>query len=224
MGPLTRMGRQQSAQTTGRALAKLVDRLRSRGIQNEKVLEAMTRVPRHHFVEQALQYSAYDDTALPIGFQQTISQPYVVARMIEILLHGRKSLGHTLEVGAGCGYQAAVLSYLAQEVYALERIRPLLDKARENLRPLRLPNVRLKYTDGNMGLEEVAPFDTIIVAAAARQLPESLLHQLAYDGRLLIPLETAGGQRLILIERHGEKYIQNQYDAVKFVPLLPGTE
>ncbi|PKO59603.1 MAG: protein-L-isoaspartate O-methyltransferase, partial [Betaproteobacteria bacterium HGW-Betaproteobacteria-19] len=122
----------------------MVDRLRAQGIRDEKVLSAMAQIPRHQFVEEGLAYGAYDDSALPIGFQQTISQPFVVARMIELLRAGRE-LGRTLEIGAGCGYQAAVLSKIATDVYAVERIRPLLDRARNNLRPLRLPNVRLKY-------------------------------------------------------------------------------
>ncbi|PKO55883.1 MAG: protein-L-isoaspartate O-methyltransferase, partial [Betaproteobacteria bacterium HGW-Betaproteobacteria-21] len=155
----------------------MVDRLRAQGIRDEKVLAAMAQVPRHQFVEEGLAYSAYDDTALPIGFQQTISQPFVVARMIELLRAGRE-LGRTLEIGAGCGYQAAVLSKVATEVYAVERIRPLLDRARNNLRPLRLPNVRLKHADGSIGLPEAAPFDTIIVAAAAVGVPQALKDQL----------------------------------------------
>ncbi|HAG75823.1 MAG TPA: protein-L-isoaspartate(D-aspartate) O-methyltransferase, partial [Thauera sp.] len=148
----------------------MVERLRSQGIRDERVLAAMQAIPRHAFVDEGLAFSAYDDTPLPIGYQQTISQPFVVARMIELLQAGR-SLGRVLEVGAGCGYQAAVLSRLATEVYAVERIRPLLDRARANLRPLRLPNVRLKLADGSLGLPEAAPFDTIIVAAAALGLP-----------------------------------------------------
>lgn len=208
--------------TPGRALSRMVDRLRVQGIRDEKVLAAMMKVPRHQFVEQGLAYSAYDDTALPIGFQQTISQPYIVARMIEILRSGRE-LGRTLEVGAGCGYQAAVLSFLASEVYAVERIRLLLDKARENLRPLRLPNVRLKGADGHLGLPEAAPYDTIIVAAAARDVPQALKQQLAPGGRLMIPVGGAE-QRLIMVERQGNIFKESGYEAVRFVPLLNGME
>lgn len=200
----------------------MVERLRGQGIRDEKVLAAMTQVPRHQFVDQGLSYSAYDDTALPIGFQQTISQPFVVARMIEVLRAGRK-LGRTLEVGAGCGYQAAVLGHVASEVYAVERIRPLLDRARENLRTLRLPNVRLKYADGNLGLPEAAPFDTIIVAAAAASVPQALKDQLAPGGRLMIPLGV-GDQRLVLVERQGNIFRECRLEAVRFVPLLTGTE
>lgn len=210
------------AQAATRARARMVERLRSQGIRDERVLAAMMAVPRHAFVERGLAYSAYDDTALPIGYQQTISQPLVVARMIELLRAGRE-LGRTLEVGAGCGYQAAVLSHLASEVYAVERIRPLLDVARENLRPLRLPNVRLKCVDGTLGLPEAAPYDTIIVAAAAASLPIALKEQLAPGGRLIIPLGVAE-QRLVLIERQGNVFRESRLDAVRFVPLLTGTE
>lgn len=210
------------AQAATRARARMVERLRVQGIRDEKVLSAMMTVPRHAFVEQGLAYSAYDDTALPIGYQQTISQPLVVARMIELLRAGRE-LGRTLEVGAGCGYQAAVLSFVASEVYAVERIRPLLDRARENLRPLRLPNLRLKCVDGSLGLPEAAPYDTIIVAAAAPTLPAALKEQLAPGGRLIIPLGSAE-QRLVLIERQGNVFRESRLDAVRFVPLLTGTE
>ena len=183
-----------------RARARMVERLRAQGIRDERVLGAMQSVPRHMFVDEGLAYSAYDDTPLPIGFQQTISQPFIVARMIELLRAGRE-LGRTLEVGAGCGYQAAVLSQLATEVYAVERIRPLLDRARANLRPLRLPNVRLKLADGNLGLPEAAPFDSIIVAAAAIGLPPALKTQLAPGGRLIVPVGGADQRRCCLSGR-----------------------
>jgi protein-L-isoaspartate(D-aspartate) O-methyltransferase len=201
---------------------RMVERLRTQGIRDERVLAAMQAVPRHMFVEEGLGYSAYDDTPLPIGFQQTISQPFVVARMIELLAAGRE-LGRTLEVGAGCGYQAAVLSQLATEVYAVERIRALLDRARANLRPLRLPNVRLKLADGSLGLPEAAPFDSIIVAAAAIGLPPALKAQLAPGGRLIVPVGGAD-QRLLLVERQGNVFRESWYEAVRFVPLLTGTE
>lgn len=219
------MNRQRTDQGQAvRARARMVERLRAEGIRDEVVLAAMQTVPRHLFVDEGLAYSAYDDTPLPIGFQQTISQPYVVARMIELLRAGRAGLGRILEVGAGCGYQAAVLSQLGSEVYALERIRPLLDRARDNLRPLRLPNVRLKVADGSLGLPEMAPFDTIIVAAAASQLPPALKEQLAVGGRLIVPVG-GGDQRLLLIERQqGNVFRDSWHEAVRFVPLLPGTE
>lgn len=214
--------RPDAGQAATRARARMVERLRAQGIRDEKVLAAMMQVPRHAFVEEGLAYSAYDDTALPIGYQQTISQPFVVAKMIEMLRAGRE-LGRTLEVGAGCGYQAAVLSFVATEVYAVERIRPLLDVARENLRPLRLPNVRLKCADGTMGLPEAAPYDTIIVAAAAASVPVSLKEQLAPGGRLMLPVGGAE-QRLVMIERQGNVFRESRLEAVRFVPLLTGTE
>jgi protein-L-isoaspartate(D-aspartate) O-methyltransferase len=210
------------ASQAARARARMVERLRTQGIRDERVLAAMQAVPRHTFVEEGLAFSAYDDTPLPIGFQQTISQPFVVARMIELLRVGRE-LGRTLEVGAGCGYQAAVLSLLATEVYAIERIRSLLDRARANLRPLRLPNVRLKLADGSLGLPEAAPFDSIIVAAAAIGVPPALKEQLAPGGRLIVPVGGAE-QRLVLIERQGNVFRESGYEAVRFVPLLGGTE
>ena len=202
--------------------ARMVQQLQQGGIRDGRVLAAMQAVPRHTFVEEGLAFSAYDDTPLPIGFQQTISQPFVVARMLELLRSGRE-LGRTLEVGAGCGYQAAVLSLLATEVYAVERIRGLLDRARANLRPLRLPNVRLKLADGSLGLPEAAPFDSIVVAAAAVGLPPALKEQLASGGRLIIPVGGAE-QRLLLIERQGNTFRETWCEAVRFVPLIAGTD
>lgn len=216
------MRTQDSAQSANRALSRMVERLRQQGIRDEMVLDAMMRVPRQQFVDEGLGFSAYDDTPLPIGYQQTISQPFVVARMLEILRSGRE-LGRTLEVGAGCGYQAAVLSFLATEVFAVERIRPLLDRARENLRPFRFANVRLKYADGSLGLPEAAPFDTIIVAAAAREVPAPLKEQLAPGGRLMIPVGTTN-QYLLLVERQANVFKESRFEAVRFVPLLSGME
>lgn len=215
--------RAADAGQASRARARMVERLRTQGIRDERVLAAMQAVPRHQFVEEGLSFSAYDDTPLPIGFQQTISQPFVVARMIELLVGGRE-LGRVLEVGAGCGYQAAVLSRLATEVYAVERIRGLLDRARDNLRPLRLPNVRLKLADGSLGLPEAAPFDSIVVAAAAIGLPQALRDQLAPGGRLIVPVGAGAQQRLLLVERQGKVFKESWYDAVRFVPLLTGME
>ncbi len=216
------MTRVADAGQAARARARMVERLRTQGIRDERVLAAMQAVPRHAFVEEGLAFSAYDDTPLPIGFQQTISQPFVVARMLELLRAGRE-LGRTLEVGAGCGYQAAVLSLLATEVFAIERIRALLDRARANLRPLRLPNVRLKLADGSLGLSEAAPFDSIVVAAAAVGVPPALKDQLAPGGRLIVPVGGAE-QRLVLVERQGNIFRESVYEAVRFVPLLGGTE
>ncbi|MFA9438561.1 protein-L-isoaspartate(D-aspartate) O-methyltransferase [Uliginosibacterium sp. sgz301328] len=215
---------QGSGMTSARTRTRMIERLREQGIRDEQVLSAMHQVPRHAFVEEALASRAYEDTALPLGFQQTISQPFVVARMIELLAAGGRALGKTLEVGAGCGYQAAVLSYMASDVYAVERIAKLLAKARENLRPLRLPNVRLKHADGSVGLPEVAPFDSIILAAASASVPHALLQQLAPGGRLVMPLGNAD-QVILLVEKNANGTVrETRLDAVRFVPLLPGTE
>ena len=209
--------------TSQRTRARMIERLREKGIRNEAVLKAMAAVPRHVFVEEALASRAYEDTALPLGMGQTISQPYVVARMIELLLNGRKTLGKTLEIGAGCGYQAAVLAQLTNEVYAVERLGPLLEKAKANMRKIQQFKVRLKYADGQLGLPEAAPFDTIIVAAAAAAIPQALLQQLALGGRMLLPLG-AGSQFLHLVEHRPEGFVNSRLDAVRFVPLLSGLE
>jgi protein-L-isoaspartate(D-aspartate) O-methyltransferase len=199
----------------------MVQRLRGQGIRDERVLAAMGAVPRHLFVEEALASRAYEDTALPIGFGQTISQPYVVAKMIERLIAGRTP-GKTLEVGTGCGYQAAVLAHVFPEVYSIERIKGLLERARRNLLPLRLKNLRLAHGDGYAGLEGAAPFLAIIVAAAAPRLPEALLRQLAPGGRMVLPLVSGGGQRLMLVERNGRGFAESELDAVRFVPMEAG--
>lgn len=209
--------------TSQRTRARMVERLREKGVENGAVLAAMAAVPRHVFVEEALAHRAYEDTALPLGLGQTISQPYVVARMIEVLLAGRPGLGKTLEVGAGCGYQAAVLAQLTGEVYAIERLEPLIVRARKNLRAVQEFRVRLKHGDGQLGLPEAAPFDTIILAAAARAVPPALLSQLAVGGRMLLPLGS-GEQVLCLIERRPEGFVESRLDAVRFVPLLSGIE
>jgi protein-L-isoaspartate(D-aspartate) O-methyltransferase len=211
--------------TSQRTRARMVDRLREQGIRDERVLAAMSAVPRHLFVEEALASRAYEDTALPIGFGQTISQPYVVARMIEALAAGRQ-LGKVLEVGTGCAYQAAVLAHLAREVYSVERIKALLERARVNLFALRLANLRLAHGDGHAGLEKAAPFQSIVVAAAARAVPEALLRQLAPGGRMVLPLKSAAinadAQRLVLIERSGRGFIETALDRVRFVPMEAG--
>lgn len=209
--------------TSQRTRTRMIERLREQGIRDEQVLAAIAAVPRHLFVEEALASRAYEDTALPLGFAQTISQPFVVARMIEILREGRAGLGKTLEIGAGCGYQAAVLAQLTHEVYAVERIEPLLARAKINLRAIRQFRVRLKYADGQFGIPEAAPFDTIIVAAAAASVPPALLQQLALGGRMLLPLGS-GDQRLVLVERRAEAYVETRLDGVRFVPLLSGLE
>jgi len=208
--------------TSQRTRARMVERLREQGIRDERVLQAMAAVPRHLFVEEALASRAYEDTALPIGFGQTISQPYVVARMTEALLNGEQPQ-KILEVGTGCGYQAAVLAHLFPEVYSVERIKGLLERARANLLGLGLRNLRLAHGDGHAGLEQAAPFRSIIVAAAARAVPEPLLRQLAPGGRMILPLRAQGdGQRLVLIERNGRGYLESELDPVRFVPLEAG--
>jgi protein-L-isoaspartate(D-aspartate) O-methyltransferase len=213
--------------TSQRTRARMVERLREQGIADARVLEAMGAVPRHLFVEEALASRAYEDTALPIGLGQTISQPYVVARMIQELRRGPqglRELGKVLEVGTGCGYQAAVLAQLAAEVYSIERIRELHERARANLRDLRLKNLRLAHGDGAAGLEKAAPFDSIIVAAAAPEMPEALLRQLARGGRMILPLREPGAeaQRLVLVERSRLGYTETALDPVRFVPLRAG--
>ncbi len=199
-----------SGMTSPRTRARMVERLREQGIGDPRVLDAMAAVPRHLFVEEALASRAYEDSALPIGFGQTISQPHIVARMIEVLLE-KGAPGKVLEVGTGCGYQAAVLAHIFAEVYSIERIRELHERARANLRALRLKNLRLAHGDGAAGLEKAAPFDAIIVAAAARELPQALLRQLARGGRMTLPLRGPGAEAT-----------QTALDPVRFVPLQAG--
>jgi len=208
--------------TSQRTRDRMVARLREKGIRDEAVLAAIAAVPRHIFIEEALASRAYEDTALPIGFEQTISQPFIVARMLEAM-GGQRRLGTVLEVGTGCGYQAAVLARLAKEVYSVERIAGLLEKARSNLRPLRLSNLRLVHADGNQGLPEAAPFDGIIVAAAAPGVPQALLQQLASGGRMIVPVG-ADNQVLCLIEKTSTGLTEKWLDAVRFVPLRGGRQ
>jgi protein-L-isoaspartate(D-aspartate) O-methyltransferase len=207
--------------TSQRTRQRMLTRLRTQGISDEVTLAAMEAVPRHIFVDEALSSRAYEDVSLPIGFGQTISQPYTVARMTEIL-RGKSQLGKVLEIGTGCGYQTAVLARLAREVYSVERISPLLMKARGNLRELRMRNIKLKHADGTMGLPELAPYDGIMVTAASGHVPQDLLAQLAVGGRMVIPVGT-DEQTLYLIERTESEYRQTKLETVKFVPLLGGT-
>ena len=207
--------------TSLRTRERMLVRLREQGIKDEVVLAAISAIPRHIFVDEALSIRAYEDVSLPIGFGQTISQPYIVARMSEILRSG-KPLLKVLEIGTGCGYQTAVLSLLAKEVYSVERIRPLVMKARDHLRKLKCINVKLDHADGNMGLAQLAPFDAILVTAAASHIPQDLLDQLAIGGRLVIPVGTEE-QILYLVERISESnYRHTKLEAVEFVPLLGG--
>ena len=206
--------------TSLRTRERMLVRLREQGIKDEVVLHAMGEIPRHIFVDDALSIRAYEDVALPIGYSQTISQPYIVARMTEILRNG-KQLNKVLEIGTGCGYQTAVLSRVAKEVLSVERIRPLVMKARGHLRTLKCNNVKLDHADGSQGLNEYAPFDGIIVTAAASHVPQELLEQLAVGGRMVIPVGTSA-QVLHLIEKTATDYKQTKLEAVKFVPLLGG--
>ncbi|KRH78535.1 protein-L-isoaspartate O-methyltransferase [Ferrovum sp. JA12] len=208
--------------TSERTRQRMVERLRQAGILDEAVLNAILAVPRHGFVDEAIASRAYEDTALPIGHGQTISAPYIVARMIELLRQANSPLTKVLEVGTGCGYQAAILSKLFKEVYSVERIGQLLEKTRSRIWSMRIHNLRLMHTDGSLGLTEAAPFDGIIVAAAPQTIPQSLLDQLAVGGRLVIPV---GGnkQQLTVVDRHEGGYSQQIIEAVKFVPLREGS-
>ena len=206
--------------TSQRTRLRMIERLREQGIVDETVLNVMNEIPRHIFVEEALASRAYEDFALPLGFGQTISQPYVVARMTELLIAGRP-LGKVLEIGTGCGYQTAILAKLATEVYSVERLLPVLAKARKNLRELRINNIRLKHADGHLGIPEAAPFDAILVTTAATHVPDALKAQLAVGGRMVVPMGTRE-QHLCVIERTARGYTESRLDAVKFVPMLSG--
>ncbi len=213
--------------TSQRTRDRMIARLREQGIRDEVVLAAMGAVPRHLFVEEALASRAYEDTALPIGFEQTISQPFVVARMIETVREGTngagRSLGRVLEIGTGCGYQAAILAQVAKEVYSIERISGLLEKARANLRELRIANLRLVHGDGAKGLAQAAPFDAIVIAAASPSMPEALFDQLAPGGRMIAPLG-AQEQSLCLVERTASGFLERWLDPVRFVPMRVGKQ
>lgn len=204
----------------------MVNKLAGQGIADARVLQAMGTVQRHLFVDSALVNQAYEDTSLPIGLGQTISKPNVVARMLELLLQGCEGkLGRVLEIGTGCGYQAAVLSLLACEVYSIERLRGLHDKARENLRPLRLPNVHLLFGDGMLGYPRGAPYAAIIAAAGGEAVPAAWTEQLALGGRLVAPVQAAGKslqQALVVIERTQQGLRQTVLEEVHFVPLKSG--
>ncbi len=206
--------------TSQRTRGRLIERLRAQGIRDEVVLAAMNAVPRHIFVDEALASRAYDDVSLPLGFGQTISRPYVVARMIEIL-RDAGPLNRVLEIGTGCGYQAAVLAQVAKTVYSVERVQPLYERAADYLHELQVRNVTLRHADGSTGLPEAAPFDGIIMAAAATHVPSALLEQLAMGGRMVLPLG-AQGQQLCLIERDAKGYRETRLEEVRFVPLLAG--
>lgn len=207
--------------TSQRARNRLVEQLREMGIQSERVLETIKGTPRHIFVDEALSSRAYDNTALPIGHNQTISQPYIVARMTEALFENG-DLDKVLEVGTGCGYQSVVLSRFARRVYTIERIDALLNKARERFYALKCRNIRTKHGDGTVGWPENAPYDGILVAAAPAGVPQLLLDQLAVNGRLIIPVGKSGEQELLLITRTEGGFNEKRLDWVSFVPMVEG--
>jgi len=207
--------------TSQRTRDRLITRLKEQGIQHPGVLAVMKALPRHLFVDEALASRAYEDTALPIGHGQTISQPFIVARMTEILLEGLPK-NKVLEVGTGSGYQTAVLSRLVERVFSVERISPLQNQARERFYQLKFNNIRLKHSDGSWGWEENAPYDGIIVTCAPEQIPTELLKQLAPGGRLVIPVGGSAEQSLRVIDRNGNSFEETELDAVSFVPLLSG--
>ena len=209
--------------TSQRTRDRLVERLRREGIQNQRVLEVIRTTPRHMFIDEALAHRAYEDTALPIGQGQTISQPFIVARMTEIILENGIP-DKVLEVGTGSGYQAAILARLVPKVYTVERINGLLMKARECHRALKLMNIYSKHSDGSWGWPENAPYPAIMVTAAPEHVPESLLEQLSIGGRMVIPVgSTYGNQMLKLITRTPSGFEEQTLDAVRFVPLLDGS-
>lgn len=208
--------------TSPRTRQRMITRLRDQGIQDEVVLAAMYEVPRHLFVDEALASRAYDDVSLPINYEQTISQPYIVARMIEVLRDGgSRPMKRVLEIGTGCGYQAAVLAHVFPEVYTMERIQPLYERARNQLRALNIRNVNVRYADGSAGLPEAAPFDGIIMAAAAPAMSAALREQLAIGGRMVLPMGRQE-QWLYLVERDERGFRESRLEPVKFVPLLMG--
>jgi protein-L-isoaspartate(D-aspartate) O-methyltransferase len=208
--------------TSARTRDRLIQRLQEQGIANLSVLDRIRNVPRHIFVDEALASRAYEDTALPIGFSQTISQPYIVARMTEALIEGRK-VGKVLEVGTGCGYQTAVLAPLVKKIYSIERIAPLAKRAKATLKELGITNVKLKHGDGTTGWKSQKPFDGILVAAAPLAVPEALFAQLANKGRLIVPVGPEGAQQLIRFTRRDDHLEREVLGSVAFVPMLGGT-
>ena len=209
--------------TSQRTRDRLASTLVDMGIESDVVLDAIRKTPRHLFVDEALASRAYENTALPIGFSQTISQPYIVAKMTEALIKER-SLQNVLEIGTGCGYQTVIMAQFSKRVYTVERINGLLIRARERFQKLGYTNIRSKHADGNIGWSVHAPFDGIIVAAAPIGVPDALLEQLAIDGRLIIPVGKSGDQKLLLITRTEDGYEEEIIDSVSFVPMLGGID
>lgn len=206
--------------TSRRTRLRLVDRLREKGIKNEAVLAVMADTPRHIFLDEALAHRAYEDTALPIGHNQTISQPYIVARMTELILESNPR--RVLELGTGSGYQAAVLAQLVDELFSVERINPLLEKAQARFRKMGLKNLYTRHADGGIGWPERAPYDAIIVTAAPSEVPQDLLRQLKDGGRMILPLGDSSQSLTIITNRNG-RYDQQTIEPVMFVPFLSGT-
>lgn len=208
--------------TSRRTRDRLVVRLRDQGISDEKVLGAINEIPRHLFVDEALAHRAYEDTALPIGFNQTISQPYVVAKMTEALVCG-PPIKKVLEIGTGSGYQTAILAQLVEEVFSVERISGLIKRARRILGDIGYRNISFKHADGSLGWESQAPFDSIIITASPRTVPESLLNQLRDNGSVIAPVGDGNKQDLVLFKKTGADFTKTIMEPVKFVPLLAGT-
>jgi protein-L-isoaspartate(D-aspartate) O-methyltransferase len=206
--------------TSERTRLRMIENLRREGIVDERVLNAMAEIPRHLFVDEGIASRAYEDVALPIGHGQTISSPTIVGLMTQLLMEV-SPMRRVLEVGTGCGYQTAVLGKLVKEIYTLERIAPLMDKARRHLRDLRFYNVRYKHADGHAGYPEGAPYDGILMAASATHVPEALKLQLAVGGRMVLPVGT-DDQWLYTVDRKADGFVEQKRAAVRFVPLLPG--
>ncbi len=214
-----------SGMTSLRTRKRLVESLKNAGIGNEYVLEALINTPRHLFIDEAMAHHAYEDIALPIGFGQTISQPYIVAKMTEALMGGNSKLDKVLEIGTGSGYQAAVLASLVSRVYSIERIKDLYELSKKRFRQLRLNNIYSRYDDGSLGWAEHAPYNGIIVTCATKEIPKALLEQLAIGGRLVIPVEAENlTQQLRIVTRENNDYNTTYLDLVRFVPLLLGRE
>jgi len=210
--------------TSLRTRKRMIERLSEQGIHNEKILEIMCDTPRHIFMDEALSSRAYEDTALPIGYNQTISQPYIVAKMTELLLKSSSHFGKVLEIGTGCGYQTAILAKCVDHVYSIERILPLQKKAKGHLGELKLKNISYLYGDGNLGWPDFAPFDGILASAASAEIPPVLLQQLAIGGVMVIPIGQSGQQTLQRVTRTTIGYDIEKLEDVTFVPFLSGIE
>ncbi len=207
--------------TSQRSRNRLVSKLREMGIKNEKVLDIVAETPRHIFIEEALASKAYENSALPIGYGQTISQPFIVALMTQVLIESGQ-MRKVLEIGFGSGYQTAILSRVSGQVFGVERLSSLVERAREKIWELKISNIHLRHGDGMMGWERHSPYDAILVAAAPSFVPKELLNQLSEGGRLIIPIGINGNQKLMLYSKMDNEIVEKEIQAVKFVPLLPG--